>query len=281
MPFAPLHTLLRVLSLRSAPLLSPEALLSLPLAGIVLGILGPFGSVLGMDLWHRIGHFVVTVSVIGGASLGVSYLVARWRFQGFWPLWAALLTDLVLAVPGVWVIQFSLWLFAAQTLAHVSPGILLINNVVLALIFRGLSLGLSWQRIRYGGSEGAETQAEERLSPSTDKQTEDPAPITDPDAALRTLLPRTLRGEVVLALSAEDHYLRVHTRHGEALVLMSLAAATDARSDGFRIHRSHWVTRAAIDGVEAERIRLWTGLTLPLSRHRKAAFREWWERAGA
>lgn len=279
MRMATLLSPLRALSLRSAPLLSPQALISLPLAGIVLGILGPFGSVLGMDLWHRIGHFVVTVSVIGGASLGVSYLIARWQFQGFWPLWAALLTDLVLAVPGVLVIQFSLWLFAPQTLAHVPPEVLLVNNLVLALIFRGLSLGLSWQRIRYGGAEGEDNTLPSSKSEQADSPNDQPtAPTSDP--ALRALLPRALRGEAVLALSAEDHYLRVHTRHGEALVLMSLAAATDDRTDGFRIHRSHWVARAAIARVEADRIHLWTGLTLPLSRHRKAAFRDWWDAKG-
>ena len=62
-------------------------------------------------------------------------------------------------------------------------------------------------------------------------------------------LPVSLRRDII-ALEAEDHYLRVHTLHGSALVLMRLADAAaliDPRL-GLRVHRSWWVAK---DGVRA------------------------------
>lgn len=62
-------------------------------------------------------------------------------------------------------------------------------------------------------------------------------------------LPPALRRDII-ALEAEDHYVRVHTLHGSALILMRLAdavAVIDPRL-GFRVHRSWWVAR---DGIRA------------------------------
>ena len=84
-------------------------------------------------------------------------------------------------------------------------------------------------------------------------------------------LPAALRRDI-LALEAEDHYVRVHSLHGTGLILMRLAdavAAIDPRL-GLRVHRSWWV---ATDGVRAlERkpggavVRLVDGTAVPISR---------------
>ena len=103
------------------------------------------------------------------------------------------------------------------------------------------------------------------------------APVDRPAAAPEyppefvSKLPAALRRDI-LALEAEDHYLRVHTLHGSALVLMRLADAAaliDPRL-GLRVHRSWWVAK---DGVRAlERTsgraiaRLVDGTAVPISR---------------
>jgi DNA-binding LytR/AlgR family response regulator len=55
----------------------------------------------------------------------------------------------------------------------------------------------------------------------------------------------------LLAIEAQDHYVRVHTERGAALVLMAFETALTrvAHLEGSRVHRSWWVARAAIDGV--------------------------------
>lgn len=66
--------------------------------------------------------------------------------------------------------------------------------------------------------------------------------------ALLDKLPVRLRRAAIVSMSAEDHYLRVRTDAGEALILMRLsdAAAACAALDGARTHRSWWVARAAV-----------------------------------
>lgn len=109
---------------------------------------------------------------------------------------------------------------------------------------------------------------------------EQPAAAAYP-AEFMAKLPAALRRDI-LALEAEDHYVRVHTRHGSALVLMRLADAAaiiDPRL-GLRVHRSWWVAK---DGVRAlERTpgrtiaRLADDTAVPISRTYLPAARTFW-----
>lgn len=252
------------LTFRSAPVLPWRALVALPLAGLILGLIGPFGSY-GMPTAARIGHFMLSVTAIGSASLIVSYAVARRLFQGYWPLWAALSVDAVLAIPGTVVVFLSLRLVAPDAAAHVRPVDLLWQNLLLTLVFRAVSLAVSWGRIRDGAAVVSDS------SP----------PSTEREAGIRAKLPRPLRAEPILALTAEDHYLRVHTPRGEALIHMTLAEAASGLPRGFQVHRSHWVADTAIRSVGDGRVELVTGLSVPLSRYRRKAFDAWRDAAPA
>nr|WP_283938101.1 LytTR family DNA-binding domain-containing protein [Sphingomonas caseinilyticus] len=91
-------------------------------------------------------------------------------------------------------------------------------------------------------------------------------------------LPVDLRRDI-LALEAEDHYLRVHTLHGSALVLMRLAdaaAAIDPRL-GLRVHRSWWVAKDGVRSLESSAgraiARLVDDTEVPISRSNLAAAR--------
>jgi hypothetical protein len=85
-------------------------------------------------------------------------------------------------------------------------------------------------------------------------------------------LPIGLRSADILALSAEDHYLRVHTSAGEALILMRLSDAVGelTGTDGLQTHRSWWVARAAVTaatkGDGKGMLTLSNGTTAPISR---------------
>ena len=101
-------------------------------------------------------------------------------------------------------------------------------------------------------------------------QPEAPAPDSaDP----RDRLPPAL-GREVLCLRMEDHYVRVHTPRGSALVLMSLGQAIAGITDveGLQTHRSWWVARRAVEGLVEDgrnlRLRLSGGLEAPISRAR-------------
>ncbi|MEM8547804.1 MAG: LytTR family DNA-binding domain-containing protein [Pseudomonadota bacterium] len=75
----------------------------------------------------------------------------------------------------------------------------------------------------------------------------------------------------VLALQAEEHYVRVFSRDGEELVHHRLGDAADAMpaTMGLRVHRSWWVAQDAVQsakrGARRWQLTLHTGLQVPVS----------------
>ena len=88
------------------------------------------------------------------------------------------------------------------------------------------------------------------------------------------------RSAKLIAVEAEDHYVRVHTDAGSELLTMRFAEAVDelAMAHGYRLHRSWWVSADAIEGVRWKRgggeARLAGGIAAPVSRSYAAAVRE-------
>lgn len=100
-----------------------------------------------------------------------------------------------------------------------------------------------------------------------------PAPVesTRPEPRLYARLPGRL-GRDVVALQAEDHYVRVHTALGSDLLLMRFADAVAELDglEGLRVHRSWWVAKGAVASAKAEGRRavltLANGLAVPVTR---------------
>jgi hypothetical protein len=96
--------------------------------------------------------------------------------------------------------------------------------------------------------------------------------------ALLSRLPHRL-GDQILALEAEDHYLRVHTTIGSDLVLMRLSDAVAAIEPdlGLQVHRSWWVAQDAIcefmRSNDRVHLKLRNGLLVPVGRTYAAAVR--------
>lgn len=94
----------------------------------------------------------------------------------------------------------------------------------------------------------------------------------DPGAAFRQRLSAKRREAELLAVEAEDHYLRVHTDAGDELITARFGDALKELSGvkGFQTHRSWWVAAGAIDTVRWLRgrgeARLKCGLVVPISR---------------
>lgn len=93
-------------------------------------------------------------------------------------------------------------------------------------------------------------------------------------------LPLRLRGARVIAVEAEDHYLRVHTDRGSDLILMRLSDALGELDglEGAQTHRSWWVAQDAVRDVSRgdgrATLTLEGGLTAPVSRRYARALRE-------
>lgn len=106
----------------------------------------------------------------------------------------------------------------------------------------------------------------------------DPSSEASPEAIRAKLPPRLARARLI-AVEAEDHYLRIHTDAGSDLILMRLGDALQAlaRHDGLQVHRSWWVARRSVEAVRWKKGRgaltLEGGLEAPVSETFAAAVR--------
>ncbi|MBI3439753.1 MAG: LytTR family transcriptional regulator DNA-binding domain-containing protein [Proteobacteria bacterium] len=93
-------------------------------------------------------------------------------------------------------------------------------------------------------------------------------------------LPPKLKGAALYAVSAEDHYLRVHTSKGSDLILMRMSDAVAELEglEGAQTHRSWWVARDAVEGTRRDGDRLTLilkgGAEAPVSRPNIRPLRE-------
>ena len=215
-------------------------------AGVFVGLIGPYGSA-EIPTGPRIAYWLILI--IGGGVIGIALDTAIGRrFKGFWP---RLAIDSVLMTPFVslLVIVVAHLMFAAprgsRRFARLGVEVFILSMAVMAL------RQLAWR---------------EAVAPAA------PAENAEPSDAFRQRLSAKRREARLLAVEAEDHYLRVHTDAGCELITARFGDALEELSGwpGFRTHRSWWVATCAIDGVRWSRgrgeLRLTSGLVVPVSR---------------
>ncbi len=101
-----------------------------------------------------------------------------------------------------------------------------------------------------------------------------------PAPAIIERLPARLRSSDIYAVSAEDHYLRVHTSAGEELILMRLSDAIRELNgiEGLQTHRSWWVARNGLADSQRENgklvLKLKSGAEAPVSRTYQKSVRD-------
>lgn len=235
-------------------------------AGAFLAFSGAFGSG-GTPLGQRLIYWIAML-VLGGLWGHVcGALVTRFIDADARPWATAAVLTAVITGPltlGVWV---ATGLFFYQRLLPIG---VLVNFLPAVLLITAL---LSVLNIFLGRERPVETHAS--------------APGAAPARFLERLPPK-LRGARLIAVQAEDHYLRLHTDAGSDLILMRLADALSELEglEGAQTHRSWWVARDAVasvargDGRAA--LTLNSGpsneLIAPVSRRYARALREagWW-----
>ena len=229
-------------------------------AGLFVGFLAPFGTV-EQALSIRLTYWPIVI--VGGGVIGIAIdtLVER-RLAAFGP---RLLADTVLMTLPVTAL---VWLVSTMMFGRAGRppdlGVLIVQVFVISLAVMSLRL-LAWRGVW------------------TERHAADADDAVDPSGAFRQRLSAKRRGARLLAVEAEDHYLRVHTDAGDELITLrfSDAMAELACNAGYQTHRSWWVAASAIEAVRWRRgrgeLRLASGLTVPVSRTHSAALkREGW-----
>lgn len=275
---------------RTAPPLPPfgRSLLTGTIAALFLSVIGALGTD-AAPLLPRTGYWLVimlTGSALGG---GVAFTVQGWgRLRNRLFLEGALVSFLIaipltLVVTGAGMVVFADQLPPSPArLGWVFGAVLMVSALMTALGYATQTVPQLQLPVEPQKAPLPAPAAQSALSPAG-------APPADalPPALLERLQPR-LRSARLLALEAEDHYLRVHTDAGSDLVLLRLsdAIAETGALAGARCHRSWWVARDAVVG-SARRgagaiLILETGLEVPVSRSNLPQLRaDGWLRDGA
>lgn len=225
-------------------------------AGVFMAIIGAFGTI-EAPLLHRLLYWAPTM--LGGALFGTatSRFVGRPRRIGDnpWLLWAAV--SVAVSIPitvFVWLYTDLLFNIPSGALLYLFPNVLIVSAVMTAimmLVYR----------------PGVVTHASAETS-------------SRPPIRFMERLPPKLKGAAIYAISAEDHYLRLHTSKGSDLILMRLSDAIAELEgvEGAQTHRSWWVAKDAVEGNsrDGERIvlRLKGGAEAPVSRPNVRPLRE-------
>ncbi|MEQ5787646.1 LytTR family transcriptional regulator DNA-binding domain-containing protein [Erythrobacter sp. NFXS35] len=256
--------------------------------GAFLGVLGPFGSI-DAPLPVRI------VSWVGFALLGYVFYrpmdpLATWAHRTLdLPRWALLIgTCLIATFP----MSFAIIAIVSLPDAPSWPGLESAMATYLSVLVIGGAVTAFFNLARPGERDAAAVpppmaapgpMPAPMLSPVFAPATAPaPAPAPSPPPAPNPLfdqLPPEL-GSDIIALEMEDHYVRVHTALGSALVLMRLrdGIALVGDLEGMQVHRSWWVARGAVEDIIREgrnvRLKLARGIEAPVARAKLAELKD-------
>ena len=224
--------------------------------GLVLGVAGPFGTVTSLPLFPRMAYWLFMVYLTGPFGLICSRaFTTGLRRLGISDLPAGLLAGALTGLP------INLLVHGANAIL-LEPGDVALDVMPLSLSLIGISIAITF----------AVTLAFHRY-PEAHSQTDidDAKPTEAPPPRLLDRLPADLRAPLI-SLEATDHYTRVTTDRGSAMILIrfSDAIAEAAPTPGLRLHRSHWVALDRIAAVRRDGPRAFVtttdGRTLPVSR---------------
>ncbi|HEX8222261.1 MAG TPA: LytTR family transcriptional regulator DNA-binding domain-containing protein [Allosphingosinicella sp.] len=240
---------------------TPAPTLALPLlvalaAGVLLTRLGPFDTFSELPAAERAAYWIGLTLLLGVQILIALHLLRAPLARLHWTAVAAI-AGLAGAVPSAFEVAWAESLLRVERDLGVVDLAAIYSDVLLIAIPLALAM---------------------RAVVPVDQARPDAVPPGDP-ARILAAIPPERRG-ALLAVAAEDHYLRVHTDRGEALILRRFgdALADLAGLDGARVHRGWWVARSAVARCEREGDRpvlvLTNGIRVPVSRTYSVAARE-------
>lgn len=231
-------------------------------AAVFLALSGAFGTGEAPFLL-RLGYWFCA---IGGGSLignGSAEAMQKAGWLNCGPVRVVVLVTLAMALP----LTLLSWALAGLIMHQ---GYSLVRLPQYAVPVFAVTLVLSTVNVLIARSRHATVTHAETLAPG---QTAKPVRFLE-------RMPRKLRAGALLALEAEDHYLRLHTTVGSDLILMRLSDAIAELDgvEGAQTHRSWWVAKEAVQ--DAERgdgravLKLRGGIEAPVSRTYAKALRE-------
>ncbi|MBL8655838.1 MAG: LytTR family transcriptional regulator DNA-binding domain-containing protein [Altererythrobacter sp.] len=233
------------------------------LAGLLMAFVGAFETDL-LPLLPRLAYWLVIMESGALIGIGASTGIRVWGRLAASPLAEGVAITTLIALPltlvatGTTALFFGTRGFATQGALVMFVAVFVITGAITA--------------INYASKPDIPGDSSVAKARTDSIDTVCPVPEAPSPPRLVERLPAYLRGAPILALEAEDHYVRVHTAVGSELLLLRLTDAT-AELDGLagaRTHRSWWVARDAVRSAKRGdgrgELELANGVTAPVSR---------------
>lgn len=230
-------------------------LLLLTFVGLVMAQLGPYRTLAAPDP-VRTAYWLLAVFGAGLAGILVDRAI-RDRVPGFW-MRIAIVSAVITPPVTLYVYALNATMLGLPKRWWLIPQLAWQVFVVMLLLMT--LRALLWRRV-------VETRT--LVIP----------PLPEAEREFRLRLSAKRRNANLIAVEAEDHYVRVHTDTGSELVSMRFSDAIKEleRAHGHRVHRSWWIAAEAIEAVRWARgggqARLTGGIVVPVSRSYGAALK--------
>ena len=227
--------------------------------GLFMGAIGPFGT--GIAPAARLIPYWL-ICIVGGGAIGI--VADRLLLPIVPQRWPRVVASALAMTPFVSLLVLAMNVALLRGRFGIGLYLELLWNVFVVSLPVMAVRALAWRPAR--------TLVETRTVVAP--------PLPAAEAAFRRRLSAKRRGARLIALEAEDHYLRVHTDAGDELITARFADALAelAGAHGFRVHRSWWVAADAIETVRWRRgageATLAGGLVAPVSRANAALLKE-------
>lgn len=212
------------------------------LVGLLLGFAGPFGSYPAFPTATRYAYWIGLTLSGAVAVMAADAMLPAGQPRAVAARLAAV--ALASALPMTFVV--------AWTTSLLQPGRVYQPHQLPALFAAVAAIQLLIAFV-VRSSRPTGDGAEPGPAKPADAAAPEPPPPTGFPPAILGRLPAAI-GDDVLALETEDHYLRVHTARGSALILMRMADAVAVLAPelGLQVHRRWWVAHSAVTGLRAE-----------------------------
>jgi LytTr DNA-binding domain len=215
--------------------------------GLVMAIIAPLHTD-QIDLLPRLAYWQILMLSGATLGLGITELVERWGRLSRWPWLEVPVIGTLIALPLTMIVMGT----GAMFFGAGANGIFRFsyNFGITALI----SIAITALGHAINGNKAAEAPAPMRTADTATQTTPPPQPEAN---RFTERLPLPLRTLPIIALQAEDHYLRVHLSARDqasaqsTLILLRLsdAIAELPAEAGAQTHRSWWVAKEAVRSV--------------------------------
>lgn len=223
------------------------------LIGIMINFFSPHAT-LEMDEEERF-WFWICLCLVGGAGTFIcDFLLTYSEVK-----WPDLLKAFIQSVCGTVAVLIPLYMtYEPVEIPPFSTTFIFVWAIIVLILIGTFSMGLKL------------------LKPETDTLRPDVKPpkmLDEAPTKILMRLPFHLQTSELYALSAEDHYVRIHTSKGDTLMLMRLSDAIleTGMIEGLQIHRSWWVAKAAVEDIKSKgrvaEVTLKNNVKAPVSRN--------------